>query len=72
MRSFVKSKPLQNSKITLSFTDIVMSCPSREFLMSQICLFMLFAKISKFTVPLLSAEFVKRNVHVDDQWSNPF
>ena len=39
-----------------SFTDIRISCPSHEFLTSQICLLMLFAKkniltkISEFTV----------------------
>ena len=38
MRSFVKMKYLQNVKITLSFTDAGKSCPSREFLTSQICL----------------------------------
>ena len=31
----------RNGKITLSFTDIGISCPSREFLTSQICLLML-------------------------------
>ena len=31
MRSFVKLKPSRNVKITLSFTDIGISCPSREF-----------------------------------------
>ena len=46
MRSFVKIKPSRNGKITLSFTDIRISCPSREFLTSQICLLMLFAKIN--------------------------
>ena len=45
MQSFVKIKPSQNGEITLSFTDIGKSCPSREFLMAQICLLMLFAKI---------------------------
>ena len=32
MRSFVNIKSSQNGKITLSFTDIVMSCTSCEFL----------------------------------------
>ena len=45
MRSFVKIKPLRNSKITLSFTDIGKSCLSRKVWASQICLLMLFAKI---------------------------
>ena len=44
-RNFVKIKPTQNGEITLSFTDIVKPCPSREFLASQICHLMLFAKI---------------------------
>ena len=49
------------SKITLSFTDIVKSCPSRKFLASQTCYLTLricenkiLAKISGFTVfPLI-------------------
>ena len=45
MRSLVKIKPLQNGKITLSFTDVGKSCPSRKFSMWQICLLRLFAKI---------------------------
>ena len=45
MRSFVKIKSLRNSEITLSFTDIGKSCPSRDFLMSQICILTLFSKI---------------------------
>ena len=45
MRSFVKIKSSQNGEITLSFTDIVKSCPSCEFLASQICYLTLFAKI---------------------------
>ena len=45
MRSFVKIKSSQNSEITLSFTDIENSCPSREFLVSQISLLTLFVKI---------------------------
>ena len=50
MRSFMKIEPLLNGKITMSFTDVGKSCPSREFLTSQLCLLMLFAKISEFTV----------------------
>ena len=52
MRSFVKTKPSQNGKITLSFTDIGKSCPSHELLTSQICQLTLFAtiKFSEFTV----------------------
>ena len=45
MQSFVKIKPLKNSDVTLLFTDIGKSCPSREFLTSEICLFTIFAKI---------------------------
>ena len=45
MRSFVKIKYSQNDEITLSITNIVKSCPSREFLASQICYLTLFAKI---------------------------
>ena len=44
-RSFVKIRSLQNCEISLSFTDIGKSCLSREFLTSQKCLSMLFAKI---------------------------
>ena len=42
---FREKKSLGNEEITLSFTDIGKSCPSREFLTSQICLLKLFAKI---------------------------
>ena len=37
MRSFVKIKLLRNGEITLLFTDAGKSCPSCDFLMSQIC-----------------------------------
>ena len=47
---FVKIKSSRNGGITLSLTDIGKSCPSHNFLMSQICGLMLFAKISEFTV----------------------
>ena len=41
----------RNCKIILSLTDIHVSCTSREFLTSQICLLMLFTKIKyEFTV----------------------
>ena len=56
MRIFLKIKSLQNAEITISFTDMCKSCPSHEFLASQICLKMLLVKIkfskknSKFTV----------------------
>ena len=45
MRSFVNIKPSRNGKITLSFIDIGKSCLNREFLLSLICLLILFAKI---------------------------
>ena len=45
MRSFVKIKSSRNAAITLSFTNMRKSWPSREFLASQICLLTLFAKI---------------------------
>ena len=45
MLSFVKIKSSRNAEITQSFNDIGKSCPSREFLASQICLLALFAKI---------------------------
>ena len=41
----MKIKSSRNGEITLSFTDIGKSCPSRKFLASQICLLTLFAKI---------------------------
>ena len=45
MRSFLKIKSFRNGKITLSFTDIGKSCPSPNFLVSQICLSTHIAKI---------------------------
>ena len=59
MQSLVKIKSLPNAENTLSFTDIGKSCPSREFLASQICFFnpirenKIIAKISGFTVHLV-------------------
>ena len=55
MRSFVKIKSSQNGEITLSFTDIEKSCPSREYIASQICLRAIrenkiLSKISGFSV----------------------
>ena len=41
----------------MSFTDICKSCPSREFLESQICLLMLFVKI-KFSRKFLDLQYV--------------
>ena len=48
MRSFVKIKPSQNGKITLTFIDIGKSCLSREFFTSLVSFLMLFAK-TKFS-----------------------
>ena len=45
MRSFAKTKSLQNCDIVLASTDLGKSWLSREFLMSQICLLTLLAKI---------------------------
>ena len=45
MQSFMKIKLSRNAEITLSFTNILKSWPSREFLASQICLLTLFVKI---------------------------
>ena len=45
MRSFVKIESSRNGEITLSFTDAGKSCHSGEFLVSQIRLLALFAKI---------------------------
>ena len=66
MRSFVKIKPSQNGKITLSFTDIRISCPSGEFLMLQICLNMLFAKIKfsrKFPIYSIILDYAGKQRH---------
>ena len=46
LRSFVKIKPSQNGKITLSFIDIGKSCFNREFFTELMCLVMQFAKIN--------------------------
>ena len=43
--TFMKIKSSQNAEIALLFTDICKSCPSHEFLASQICLLTLFVKI---------------------------
>ena len=45
MQSFVRIKPLRNDEITLSFTEVGESYPSRDFLRWQICLLALFAEI---------------------------
>ena len=49
LRSFMKIKQSRNGEITLLFTDVGKSCPSREFLMWQICLLTLFAKTKSIT-----------------------
>ena len=41
----MKIKSLPNDEINMPFTDIGESCPSCKFLMSQICLLALLAKI---------------------------
>ena len=61
-RSFVKLKPSRRGKITLSFTDIGISCPSRDFITSQICLLMLFAKI-KFSRKFPNLQYAYFNAH---------
>ena len=58
MQSFMKMKSSQKGEITLSFTDIVKSSHSREFIASQICYLMLFAKILGFTVISSKTAFV--------------
>ena len=45
MRSFFKIKSSRIGEISIPFTDIGKSRPCREFLMSQICVLTLFAKI---------------------------
>ena len=45
MQSFVKIKSSPNAEITLSFTEMGKSCHSPDFLLSQICILTLFAKI---------------------------
>ena len=46
MQSFVKIKPSQNGKITLSVIDICKYCLNREVFTSLMCLLMQFAKIT--------------------------
>ena len=45
MRSFVKIISSRNDEIALTFVNMAKPCPSHGFLISQICLLMLFAKI---------------------------
>ena len=56
--SFVKIKSSRNAEITLSFTNIRTSWPSREFLASQICLLTLFAKI-KFSRKFPDLQYIQ-------------
>ena len=65
MRTFMKIKASQNGEITVLFTDVSNSCPSREFLMSQICLLTLLAKSNycenfAFTVNSHEIKLMKR------------
>ena len=54
---FVKIKSSRNAEITLSANDIGNSCPSGEFLVSQMCLLTLwFAKI-KFSRKILDLQY---------------
>ena len=57
VRSFVKIKSSRIGKITLSFTDMGISCPSHEYLMSQICILTIFPKI-KFLQKFLDLQYV--------------
>ena len=57
MRSFVKIKPLQYCKITLSFIDKGKSCLSCEFITSLVRLLMLFAKI-KFSRKFPNLQYI--------------
>ena len=45
-RSFVKTKFSRNGEITLSITDIGKTCPSGEFLTSQVCLLTLISGLT--------------------------
>ena len=58
MRSFAKIKPSRNSENSLSFTDVGKSSQSREFLVLQICLLTLFAKI-KFSGTFPNLQYIR-------------
>ena len=65
---FRENKTSRNVKITLSYTDIGKSCPSHEFLTSQICLLTLFAK-TKFSRKFADLQYsVKQNVCLAFFW----
>ena len=57
MRKFGKVKPSQNVEDTLLFTDVGESCPSCEYLTSQICLLMLLSK-TEFSHYILNFELL--------------
>ena len=69
MPSFLKINPHKMVK-SLQFIDVGNSCSSREFLMSQIGLLMLFAKnkilakIFEFTVPFSYIVYIDQSVHI--------
>ena len=52
----MKINASQNTEISLSLTDVVYSCPSREFETWQICLLTQFAKI-KFSQKFLNLQY---------------
>ena len=60
---FRENKTSRNAEITLSFADICKSCPSREFLASQMCLLTLFAKI-KFSRKFPDLQYFWRMIEV--------
>ena len=70
MHSFVKIKSSRIGEITLSFTHISKSHPCCEFLMSQICVLTLFAKI-KFSrkFPNLQYELAFLFFHYRLHWA---
>ena len=57
----MKIKSSQNAEITLSFSDVGKSCPSCDFLASQICLLMLFEKI-KFSQKFPDYQYLLESV----------
>ena len=63
MQTYVKIKSSRNDEINLSFIDIGKSCPSCEFLTSQICdVFQtLFAKI-KFSQKITNLQYLAKEI----------
>ena len=51
----------QIGEITMSYTDIGKSYPSRELLTSQICLLTLFVKI-KFSIKVPNLQYIKEMI----------